>query len=435
VAAMLAYGAAGGTVAARPREISAGVRRLVLLYVSITIASSAIVFSEPALYDVLMLGAALMLPVVGLVSFSRGVALYLLLWAAIVAGGFIASTQAGIFDVPATHNAITLYLAFTSVVMAGFVAQSPGKRTKLIMSAYMVAALIAAFAALVGYFSLVPGTYDLFVEFGRARGTFKDPNVMGAFLVPALLYAFNEVMTGRLQRATLWLAVAPIMLLASLLSFSRGAWINLAVSLVVYACFTFATVSTHRQRLKLVLYVVLAAVFAVGLLAAAQSIPQIADLLGSRTSLEQSYDVGPEGRFGGQLKAIGLILTHPLGIGALEFSRLLDLGDAHQVYLSMFLNAGWAGGTLYLALVLLTLGLGLRHVVRDRGGDGLSAVLVAAFFGMVLEGVVIDTDHWRHFYLFMAIIWGTALAAPPRRIASPSPLYRDRARTLSPQPA
>jgi hypothetical protein len=25
---------------------------------------------------------------------------------------------------------------------------------------------------------------------------------------------------------------------------------------------------------------------------------------------------------------------------------------------------------------------------------------------------VIDTDHWRHFYLFMAMIWGMSLAAP-----------------------
>jgi hypothetical protein len=47
--------------------------------------------------------------------------------------------------------------------------------------------------------------------------------------------------------------------------------------------------------------------------------------------------------------------------------------------------------------------------VRDRGGDGVSAVLVAAFMGMALEGVVIDTDHWRHFYLLMTMIWGMAL--------------------------
>ena len=40
--------------------------------------------------------------------------------------------------------------------------------------------------------------------------------------------------------------------------------------------------------------------------------------MGTRAALEQPYDVGPNGRFGGQIKAVGLILTHPLGIGALE---------------------------------------------------------------------------------------------------------------------
>ena len=84
-------------------------------------------------------------------------------------------------------------------------------------------------------------------------------------------------------------------------------------------------------------------------------------------------------------------------------------------------------------MVLLTLGLGLRQVVKDRGGNGLSAVLVAAFIGMAFEGVVIDTDHWRHFYLIMAMIWGTALAAPyPRRYTSRS---TDRPAAVSPRPA
>ena len=79
----------------------------------------------------------------------------------------------------------------------------------------------------------------------------------------------------------------------------------------------------------------------------------------------------------------------------------------------MFLNTGWIGGTLYLFLVLTTLALGFRQVVRDRGTSGVSNVVVAAFLGMVLEGLVIDTDHWRHFYLIMAMIWGLAIAHPP----------------------
>jgi hypothetical protein len=39
----------------------------------------------------------------------------------------------------------------------------------------------------------------------------------------------------------------------------------------------------------------------------------------------------------------------------------------------------------------------------------VSAVLIACF-AMAFEGVVIDTDHWRHFYLIMAMVWGLALA-------------------------
>ncbi len=108
-------------------------------------------------------------------------------------------------------------------------------------------------------------------------------------------------------------------------------------------------------------------------------------------------------------------MTHPLGIGALEFARVYHNEDVHQVYLNMFLNTGWIGGTLYLFLVLTTLALGLRQAMRDRGGNGVSNVMVAAFFGMALEGLVIDTDHWRHLYLIMAMIWGLGARPVGRR--------------------
>ena len=405
------YDAVHGRAAPRlERRISPGIKWLALVYLWLTIAAGGVVYWEPAPYDALMIGAMIVLPVVGLAPFTRGLALYLLLLCGIVAGGYLATTQAGLLDVPITHVTVTLYLALSSVVIAAFVAHDPAKHVRLIMSAYLVAALVAATAALIGYFNVVPALYDIFTEFGRARGTFKDPNVLGAFLVPALLYAFNVVLTARFRRASLWAVMLPILLFGTLLSFSRGAWLNLLVALLAYSFFIFVTAATNRERIKLLISIVLAGVCAVGVLAAAQSIPKVAELLGERASFQQSYDVGPEGRFGGQQKAAELVATHPLGIGALEFGRVHHHEDVHEVYLNMFLNTGWIGGTLYLFLVLTTIVLGLKLVLRERGGDGVSAVLVAAFLGMTFEGLVIDTDHWRHFYLVMAMIWGMALA-------------------------
>jgi len=397
------------------RQISPGIRRLVLVYLWTTIATGGVVYVEPSPYDGLMISAVILLPLVGLTLFTRGLAVYLMLLCGIVAGGYIATTQAGILGVPVTHVTITLYLALSSVVMAAFVAHDPAPNVRLIMSAYMVAALVAASAALIGYFNVVPGLYDIFTEFGRARGTFKDPNVLGAFLVPALLYAFNVVITSRFRRAAFWALALPLLLFGTLLSFSRGAWLNLLVALTVYSFITFGIAATNRERIKLIISIVLAGVLAVSVFAAAESIPKVAELMGERATFEQSYDVGPEGRFGGQKEAAELVMTHPLGIGALEFARVYHNEDVHEVYLNMYLNTGWVGGTLYLFLVFTTLVLGLKLVLRDRSGDGVSAVLVAAFFGMALEGAVIDTDHWRHFYLIMAMIWGMALARPPAR--------------------
>ncbi len=152
---------------------------------------------------------------------------------------------------------------------------------------------------------------------------------------------------------------------------------------------------------------------AIGIFIGAQSIPEVSDLMEQRASFDQSYDVGPQGRFAGHDKALDLASQHPLGIGAGVFHERYHHEDVHQVYLSMYLNAGWVGGTLYISLVLLTVWLGFGRAIKDRGGDGLSAVLLACFVGVALEGFVIDTDHWRHFFLLMGMVWGMALVSRP----------------------
>ncbi|MFD0987322.1 O-antigen ligase family protein [Methyloligella solikamskensis] len=401
--------------AGAPPHISAGIRRLALFYVWLTIATVGIVVADPAPYDALIMGATLMIPVVGLMRVSTGLAVYFFVWMVICAGGYIATTQAGTLEFSLPHTNITLFLALTSVPLVGFVGADSNARVHLLLSAYTVSAVIAVVAALIGYFNLLPGAYDIFTQYGRAQGTFEDPNVFGAFLVPAILYCFYLVLNSSLTRAALVSAVGGFLLFGCLLSLSRGAWASLFVALLTFSFCMFSTAPTNRQRVKLFLVLLMAAIVAIGVVAAVQMAPNYAELFGERTSFEQSYDIGPEGRFAGHVRAMGLIVENPLGLGALEYARIWRLGDVHEVYLSMFLNTGWIGGLLYLGLVIATLALAIRRVIYDRGGDGLSAVALGAFVALVLEGFVIDTDHWRHFFVIMALIWGMALDMPPKR--------------------
>jgi hypothetical protein len=79
----------------------------------------------------------------------------------------------------------------------------------------------------------------------------------------------------------------------------------------------------------------------------------------------------------------------------------------------------------------------------------LFLVAYAAFVGVALEGLIVDTDHWRHFYLLMAIIWGLMSASHvvqsmpaampkrrhPRAAALPSRPIRPAMRRRSREPA
>lgn len=136
----------------------------------------------------------------------------------------------------------------------------------------------------------------------------------------------------------------------------------------------------------------------------------VSSLFSVRAELVQGYDSGPEGRFGGQKKAAELLLDAPLGIGALQFSAAHHHEDVHNVYLNMLLNTGWAGGLAYAAIIAPSLGLGLAHALKATPTRPIFLVAYAALLGVVVEGAVIDTDHWRHFYLLLALVWGLMAA-------------------------
>ncbi len=413
---------------AHPRPVVVSLASAMRAYVWLAVFSGAVVLSEPAPTDLLCLGLIALLPLAGMQRYDRLLLWYLALWLVVAAGALLAAGSSSDIARSASHAAVTLYLCVFSAVLAAFVAGKPEEHGTLVLKAYLAAALLAAGAGLTGYFDVLPGSHELFTKFGRAAGTFKDPNVFSAFLVPAVLYVLHLVLTRPLSRRSEaplrrlgseaplrrlgigTLGAGLVLALALLLSFSRGAWLNLAVAVAAFTYLHLVTAASSLLRLRLAAIILSAGLIAALAMAAALQADAVSSLFSVRAELVQGYDSGPEGRFGGQEKAADLLLAAPLGIGALQFSAAYHHEDVHNVYLSMFLNTGWAGGLAYAAIVALTLGLGFARALKATPARAIFLVAYASLLGVAVEGLIIDTDHWRHFYLLLALVWG--LMAP-----------------------
>ncbi len=428
------------------------VHRAALVLVFIAVASSSLVFTEPAPVDAINMALIVGLPLVGLVAWRRMLAGYLSLWLLIAAAGFLAAIMA--IDTPRAtmHFAISLYLYLSAFVFGSFVARNPSAHGRLILDAYLVAALIAAVAGIAGYFDLVPGTSELFTRYSRASGTFKDPNVFGAFLVPALVYTIHRWLERPLARTIPMGLAGGIIALGILVSFSRGAWAITALAIAGYAYLALATARTAQHRLQLVGLSLLAAVALTAMLMVAIENDNVAQLLAERATLSQTYDEGAEGRFGGQLRALEVIVESPFGIGALEFTPGFHVNgmmmpnhsdgrgfgdDPHNSYISMFLNAGWLAGVLNIVIVVLTLTLGLRHALRRTPSQPLFLVAYVSVAALFALGAIIDIDHWRHLHLLLGLLWGMmaageAVARAPRIVADVRPVLLRRVLIIPP---
>ena len=122
----------------------------------------------------------------------------------------------------------------------------------------MVGAMIASLAAIAGYFNLVPGGHDLLTLYERARGTFKDPNVLGAFLILPALFALQSVVTARFGKALRNAIAFGIMSLAILLAFSRAAWGGLILTSAFMLALMVLTSQSRGERSRIVIMTVVA---------------------------------------------------------------------------------------------------------------------------------------------------------------------------------
>jgi hypothetical protein len=146
------------------------------------------------------------------------------------------------------------------------------------------------------------------------------------------------------------------------------------------------------------------------LIAVLLSFDSIGEMFKQRASFDQSYDEGRFGRFGRHILGADMALDLPFGIGPLQFHNYFP-EDTHNSYLNAFMSGGWIAGICYPALVFITVIMGFRHVFVRVPWQRAYLAIFAAFLGTVGENFVIDTDHWRHFWMMLGAMWGMFAAA------------------------
>lgn len=397
----------------RPALGRAIVRRLAARVLDVLVAfwmfSGAVVFIEPSPYELafLLVLPAAVLAGLGLYRSTFGLLAIILLFTPFA---LIACFQVRYSSVTTalTFSLVTVFLLITAYFLANYVAQAPHRRMKLIVAAYTAAALFASVLGILAYLHLIPGA-ELFLLYGRARATFKDPNVYGPFLVLPAMYALQRILLGN-RRQVLWAGLVYMVIFVGVfVSFSRAAWGHFALSSIMVLGLVFLLEAGAREKVRIMLMALAGALLLAVALAGLLSIPAVNHLFEVRTA-SQDYDSGATGRFGRQGYAFELAIDHPWGLGPGEFRNLRIIEEPHNVYVSVLHVYGWGGGVLFYLLVGLTLWKGFAALARPSPYRLLAIPLISTFVMLAGESAIIDTDHWRHLYLLIGLIWGVSSA-------------------------
>ncbi len=245
---------------------------------------------------------------------------------------------------------------------------------------------------------------SLFSDTGRLQVFFSDPNVFGAFLVPALISALVAMYTTTYRVKRILYALPTILLVfALILTVSRGAWINALISIaaVTYILLKYTLLPRIIVLRRLVYIGLFLATIAVGSFAALGQTEPIMRLQNRITAsdtprienLERAYDVLVERSF--------IEILRGSGNGSYEIYSYRGF-SAHNTYLRVLIENGAVGLVILLLFLFLLLRRSYRSITTTH--DVYAIVLFSTVLGILAQSFFIDTLHFRHLWLILALL-------------------------------
>jgi hypothetical protein len=383
--------------------------RLRCLLLWLTGASGAIVFIEPSPYELVSFATIAMFLIGGALHMPKSVMPFAVLLILINVGYNISASIVLDSEGVEMWLVTSWYLALTAIFYSAVLSTNTERRLDALMRGCVIGGVIASLAAIIGYARIFHSLDDLLLLYDRARGTFKDPNVLGAYLILPTLLCLHRVIAGNFRRALGGSVFLLLMVPALLLSFSRAAWGQIVYTAAIVLGLTFLTTRSSPQRLRIVILSITGVAAMTMFVGALLSIDAVAELFKQRASLHQDYDIGGLGRFARHILGALMALDRPLGIGPLQFSHYFP-EDPHNSFLNAFMSGGWIAGICYPILVVITLVFGFRAVLVRTPWQQVTIVVFAAYVGTATESYIIDIDHWRHGFMIVGVMWGLIAA-------------------------
>lgn len=342
----------------------------------------------------------------------------LLIWLWVLGLSLLASASltAGLTET-AKWVEILLLVAITPVIAGG-------ARARYVIWGVAAAGVVSALLGLYQFITASgPLGFILMGRFMRAYGTFQQPNPYAAHLGLSLPFAAGWALAGPVGRRErmLLLGAAGLMALGILASWSRGAWLGLAVSATLMAALLWPRVAIGVGTLLLIvspLWVGPAASSALAQRALGMgggvsglNVAQVEPTDDNWSVVERLAHWQAGWRMFEAKPWLGVgIGNYEVVYGAHALPRWSDpLGHAHNYYLNVLAETGLVGLTAYAALGLTVWGT-LARAWRRRAARYSRGLLLAAIGALAYLSVhsVVDNLYVHG----MQILIGLALAAP-----------------------
>lgn len=366
--------------------------------------TSGIVMFEPAPFDIFFVFLFTTLLVSGQLCWPRSLS------PACIIGGFL-FLQANLISIVLAQDAvwairfasITFYLLFLWFMMTSLLWRDGKAWAELIFNAYLAAAFFSAIIAILAALHALPG-WEVFMRdewLVRVKSTFKDPNVFGPFLVPAVLICIRSIFFLKIK-IYMHSGLLIVFLIGILITFSRGAWITLATSVFFFVFLYFLWNKNLISFLIYILVGIIAVLIALPAMYWVLDILNLGEVFTSRLSL-QRYD---HIRFSRQYFLLEVFLDRPWwGIGPGQ-SKLLAGRAAHSLYVAALAEYGLLGIVGISMFFVTTVWRGIRSILSGKEDGLIHSLALSIILGILVNSIAIDTLHWRHFFIFLAFPWG-----------------------------